>query len=295
MSTTILLQIIIGAICTGALYGLVSSAFSFQFGSLNIINFAFGSFTMVGMYLVFIFVAELGMNLYLFALLLVIVYFLFGFIMRAAFLRSSDHHVQIIVTLGIALILENIVLYIWGAMPRTVDKGIPATWKVPMGDGGMLIINQVSVYTLIVAALVLIGFAIFLKKTWLGITIRAVVGQREVSYLMGINSEKIVNIGFGISFIMTAISSLMLALQFTIEPMSGHFYQLIGFLVCLIAGMGNLKGGFIAGIIVGLVSSLVNVFAAQWHDPIIFILFVIILIWFPHGVFTSKKNISRAV
>jgi branched-chain amino acid transport system permease protein len=126
-------------------------------------------------------------------------------------------------------------------------------------------------------------------------TIRAVVQQKEAASLMGVDSERIINIGFGMSYVITAIASVIISLQFVLEPTAGPYYQLIGFLVCVIAGMGNLKGGFYAGLLVGLISTMAHVFIAAWHDPAIFILFVLVLVYLPNGIFVSKKNISRAV
>jgi branched-chain amino acid transport system permease protein len=294
MTLAVFLSILVGGICTGGLYALVSAAFTFQFGSLNIVNFAFGSLTMMGMFLSFQFCTEWGFNPLLFALLFILFYFVVGYFTRSILLRSKNHNVHIIVTTGLSLLLDNLALFIWTAFPRTMSDAIPPTWKIPIGDE-VLVINQISVLTLVLAAVVLFGFGLFLKKTWLGTTIRAVVEQREISYLMGINSEHIINIGFGFSFVMLAVASMLIALQFTIEPTAGHYYQLMGFLVCLIAGMGNLYGTFFSGLTVGIISGLINIVSPMWHDAIIFILFIIVLLLFPRGIFISKKSITRSV
>ncbi len=294
MTITVLLSILIGGICTGGLYALVSAAFSFQFGSLDIVNFAFGSITMMGMFLSFQFCTEMGFNILLFAVLFILFYFIVGYFSRSILLRNKNHNIHIIVTTGLSLLLDNLALFIWGAFPRTMSDAIPPTWKISIGSE-TLVINKLSILTLVLAAIVLFGFGLFLKKTWLGTTIRAVVEQREISYLMGIDSEKIINIGFGFSFVMLSVASLLIALQFTIEPMAGHYYQLIGFLVCLIAGMGNLYGTFFSGLIVGVISGFINIISSMWHDAIIFVLFVLILLLFPKGIFISKKSISRSV
>jgi branched-chain amino acid transport system permease protein len=202
---------------------------------------------------------------------------------------------QIIITAGIALLLESLVLFIAGAMPRSLFSGVPPTWRFSLAEHGMVIINKLNVLTFVVSSAVLIGFAIFLKRTWLGMTIRAVVQQKEAASLVGVDSEKIINIGFGISYVITAIASIIISLQFVLEPSTGPYYQLIGFLVCVIAGMGNLKGGFYAGLLVGLISTMANIFIAAWHDPAIFALFVFVLIYLPNGVFVSKKSIARSV
>jgi branched-chain amino acid transport system permease protein len=286
--------IIINGLCTGSLFGLVSAAFSFQFGALRMMNFAYGAFVMVGMYIMYAGMHHFGLHAAAAVPILVVLYFFVGYFLRATLLKSADPNVQIIITSGVALVLESVVLFIVGALPRSLLAGIPPTWKIPFA-GGILVISKLNILTFIVSSVVLIGFSTFLKRTWLGMTIRAVVQQKEAASLMGVDPEKIINAGFGISFVITAIAAVMISLQFVLEPTAGHYYQLIGFLVCVIAGMGNLKGGFYAGLLVGLISTMANIFAATWHDAILFILFVIILTFLPNGVFVSKKSISRAV
>jgi branched-chain amino acid transport system permease protein len=288
------MTILINGLCTGSLFGLVSAAFSFQFGALKMTNFAHGAFIMLGMYLFYFSMNIMHNDASIVIPTLLILFFFLGYILRLTLLRSSDANVQIIVTSGLAMILESMVLFIAGALPRTLLSGIPPNWKIPIGNS-VLVINQFNVLTFLVSSLVLAGFALFLKKTWLGMAIRGVVQQKEAAYLMGIDAGKIVNIGYAISFIISAIASIMIALQFPLEPISGHYYQLMGFLVCLIAGMGNLNGGFFAGLLVGLISTVVSILSPKWHDAIIFTLFVILLTFFPNGVFLLKKSMSREV
>jgi branched-chain amino acid transport system permease protein len=285
---------VINGLCTGSLFGLVSAAFSFQFGALRMMNFSYGAFVMVGMYIMYAGVNHLGLHAMAVVPILIVLYFFIGYLLRATLLKSADPNVQIIITSGVALVLESVVLFIVGALPRSLLAGIPPTWKIPFPEG-ILVISKLNLLTFAVSSAVLIGFSMFLKRTWLGMTIRAVVQQKEAASVVGVDAERIINVGFGISFVITAIASIMISLQFVLEPTAGHYYQLIGFLVCVIAGMGNLKGGFYAGLLVGLISTMANIFAATWHDAILFILFVIILTFLPNGVFVSSKSISRAV
>jgi branched-chain amino acid transport system permease protein len=286
---------VISGLCTGSLFGLVSAAFSFQIGALRMLNFAYGAFVMIGMYLMYGGIHYLGWHIAVVVPVLVIFYFFAGCFLRATLLKRVLPSVQIIVTAGISLVVESLVLYTAGAMPRSLFSGILPAWRFELFGHGLVVINMLNVLTFVVSTVVLLGFSMFLKRTWLGMTIRAVVQQKEAASLMGIDAEKIINIGFGISFIMTSIASIIISLQFVLEPSAGHYYQLIGFLVCVIAGIGNLKGGFFAGLLVGLISTVVSVYIAAWHDPIIFVLFVFVLIYLPHGVFVSKKSLTRAV
>jgi len=295
MSWGMWITILINGLCTGSLFGLVSAAFSFQLGALRMLNFAYGAILMTGMYLTYAGVHYLGLRIVMVVPILLFLYFCAGYFLRATLLKKTVTSNQIILTAGVALLLESLVLFTAGAMPRSMFTGIPPTWRFPLENNGIIIINKLNILTLVVSTAVLIGFSMFLKRTWLGMTIRAVVQQKEAASLMGVDSERIINIGFGISFVITAIASLIISLQFVLEPSTGPYYQLIGFLVCVIAGMGNLKGGFYAGLLVGLISTMVNIFIAPWHDPAIFVFFVFVLVFLPNGVFVSRKNITRAV
>lgn len=294
MDIAIILSIVIAGICTGGIYGLVSCAFSFQFGSLNIVNFAYGSFIMLGMFFSYTAIRDLGIHPVIFCIFAIILYFFLGYVVRILFLGKSDHNVQVMVTVGLSMILQNLALFIWGSLPRTLITTVAPTWVFHIG-GSVLVVNQWNIFILLLAAVMLIGFNLFLKKTWTGMCIRAVVQQREASYLMGVDANRTINIAFGLSFVMLAIASMMLSMLFTIEPMAGEYYQIISFFICLIAGVGNLKGAFFAGLLVGVVSSIISLFAAAWHDPIIFGLFILVLTFFPHGIFKSKKSLTRAV
>lgn len=295
MSLPVLLTIIINGICTGSLYGLVSAAFSFQHGSLKTTNFAYGVFTIFGSYLVFQMMNQWGWPWFAALPVLLVIFFIMGYAVRATILKSRDNHVQVVITSALVLILESVMQLIWTAMSQNTLASAPPSLNI-MFDSGILSISWFRVLTFVVSTAVLVGFSIFLKKTWTGMAIRAVVQNREAAALMGVNADKMINVGFAISFIMTAIGAFMIALQFSLEPQRGNTYVLIGFLVCLIAGLGNLKGGFFAGMAVGLLSTLVNTIGlAQFHDPIVFSLFVVLLCLFPNGIFMSRKGISRSV
>ena len=288
------LLILINGICTGALYGLLSASFSFQLGALKTLNFAYGSFIMLGMYILFFAMNSMRLPILAAIAFLLIVYFIVGFVLRATFLKNPKVS-PVIITIAIAIVLENLVLFVAGPRSRTILTGIPPVWRIDMGEFGQLNINMLSILILAVSVVTLFAFAIFLKKTWLGMAIRSAVQQRETVYLMGLDSEKIIAIGFGISFILLAIASSMVAVRFVFVPDSGSQYMFYGLLVCMLAGIGNLRGALYAGIMVGIVSSAINLTIAQWHEPILITLYIIVLALFPDGIFTSKKNLLRKV
>lgn len=291
-----LIVILIGGICTGGVYGLVASAFTFQVGQLRMTNLGYGSTIMLAMYMTAIVLKESGWiemwyMVILYLLIYFVIFFILGFLIRKFLMQTTDNSVQVLITMGLSLIIQNFVLFVWGSFPR--DLGL-IELSIPITDS--MRISGTRLIVLVAAALVLFGFSFYLKKTWTGRAIRAVVQQKEIAYLMGVDANKVINIAFGISYVILAFSALALSLMFTVEPNSGAYFQLLSFLICVMAGLGNMSGAFYAGLMVGVISAIINTYvSAQWHDPILFMLMVIVLTFLPRGIFASKKSKTRAV
>ena len=129
-----------------------------------------------------------------------------------------------------------------------------------------------------------------------GRAIRAVVQNKSIASTMGINSERMMDIAFSLSYALIGLSGVMLMIMFQVDPNFGNYIQTIAFLVCISAGLGNLKGSYFSGIIVGVTSALITyLLGAKWHNPVLFGLFVIILLVRPYGIFNSKKNVARSL
>lgn len=284
------INVILNGICIGGLYGLTSSAFTFQVGALRMTNFAYGASIMLSMYITFFMLRVIEAPIIIVILVIVVFNFLLGLAIRKTILKHINRGMNILCTMGLQLIIINLVLFIFTAYPRDLtllESRIYFTDKISIGA------TQLICFFL--AAVVLIGFHFFLQKTWYGRAIRAVVQNKDVAYLMGINSEKVLDMAFSLSYILIGVAGMMLMLMFSAEPEFGNYIQLIAFVVCIVAGLGNLRGAFITGIIVGVISSLISTLLGSiYHDPIFFSVFVIVLLLRPHGIFNKKSNVARS-
>lgn len=282
---------VINAICVGGVYGLTSSAWSFQVGSLRFANFAYGASLMVSMYLTYYGLREWNLPWAVIILLVLAANFLLGLVMRKTVLNTNDRGTQILCTTGFSLIMINLVTFICTAYPRNlslVEKRLYLTPDISVGT--------IQLICFVLAAVILFSFQMYLQKTWTGRAIRAVVQNRSVATLMGINSNVILDVAFAISYMMIGISGIMMMLMFQAEPIAGEYMQTIAFIVCVSAGLGSLSGAFYTGIIVAIVSASINFFiGSKFHDPLLFAIFVIILIVRPYGIFNSKKNVARTL
>lgn len=286
-----LVSVILNGILIGGVYGLTSSAFTFQSGALKFSNFAYGACIMLSMYLTFYGIREWNIPVPLAFLAVLVVNILLGIILRKTVLKSNSITTQILCTMGVSLIIINLVTYFFTSLPRTM-----AIFEIRLNITEEISIGLTQLLCFVLAACILLGFHFFLTKTWTGRAIRAVVQNKSIASTMGINSERMMDIAFSVSYALIGLSGIMLMIMFQVDPNFGNYIQTIAFLVCISAGLGNLRGAFFSGIIVGVLSALITyLLGAKWHNPVLFGLFVLVLLVRPHGIFNSKKNVARSL
>lgn len=285
------ITVILNGIMIGGLYGLSSSAFSFQVGALRLTNLAYGVSLMSVMYFTYYAVRVWLVPLPIAIPLVVCFYFLLGIILRRYVLGKTVAARQLLCTLGLQLIILNVTSFLTGGYPQNLSMIETRIYLTPNISFGLT-----QLICFIMAAVILLSFNFFLKKTWTGRAIRAVVQKKEIANLMGVNSNHMLDLAYGISYGILAIAGVMLVILFQVTPDSGNYFQTIAFVVTVSAGLGNLDGAFFSGILFGVISALVSlVFGAKYHDVIIFSFFIAILLIRPNGIFTKSSNVSREI
>lgn len=285
------ISIILNGLLIGGVYGLVSSAWSFQVGQLRFANFAYGASLMLAMYLTYYSLNEWNLPIPVMLLIVLGSSVLLGWVLRKTILRISDRYAQILCTIALNLILINAVNFIATSYPR--DLGI---LEHRIQFSSLVSIGVIQLACFVMSAMILLGFDLFLKKTWTGRSIRSVVQNGEVATLMGIKSEKTLDLAFSLSYILIGIAGIMLMIMFQVEPTYGESVSTIAFLVCVLGGLGNMKGSFLSGLIIGVISSLITgLISASWHDPILYTAFIVVLLIRPYGLFTKRSQVSRNI
>ena len=284
MDFTILATIIINGICTGGVYGLTASAFSFQLGALRVVNFSYGAFLMVAMYAVFFLVQHAKVPLWVAGLVFMPVFALLGWVLRRFHVTTVRDEIQILMTMGLAIIFENAALFVWGSFPRSLSV-IEQGFEI-----GGIYIGITRLGLLVLSAVILLGFHLFLTRTWVGMAIRAMVQTRDAAIVAGVDTEKIACLAFAVSSGIVAMAAALLMALFSVEPGSGGYYLLFGFLVTVMGGPGNLWGSFLAGCLIGIISAVAMFLNPGMHDTVIFVSFVLVLLIRPYGLFGSKEK-----
>jgi branched-chain amino acid transport system permease protein len=286
----------INGILMGSIYGLTALGLTVIFGVLKVINFAHGSLIMVSMYVAYWAIIFTGVHPYIALIIVVPVMYFFGYylqdiIIKPIFKAEKDIRepiTVIIVTTGVWYILDNLTLLIFGPQYRNIQNNPLRGKMLEIGD---VLISVPKLWGFVTAVITASAIYWFLQKTRTGRAIRATSLDREAASLMGINQFKIYNIAFGIGTAIVGISAVTLVPFYNIFPTVGVLFDIKGFIIVVLGGLGSIGGAILGGIIIGLIESIAPMFmTATWAEAIVYGLFLVVLFVKPSGLFGVKYD-----
>lgn len=296
MDLIFLLQDVINGILMGSIYGLVALGLTLVFGVLKVINFAHGSFLMVGMYVAYWVVAFTGLHPYIALFLVAPIMYLFGYLMQQWLIRPifvAERDVRepitvIIVTTGVWYVLDNLALLFFGPDYRALS---PNPLKGEMIELGEILISTPKLFGFIITVLTAAGLYWFLLKTRMGRAIRATSLDRDAASLMGISQWKIFNVAFGIGTAIAGIAAVVLVPVYNVYPTVGVPFDVKSFVIVVLGGLGSIPGALLGGVIIGLIESIgPNFMTSTWTEAIVYGLFLLVLFFKPSGLFGQKYD-----
>lgn len=289
---TQILEILISGITQGAVYCVVAVGLSLVYGASRILNFAHGSLYSLGGFLAWYLVAGgPGLPLWLAVLLVLPVLSLTGIGIERAIirpLRGSDKWKinTIMVTLGLAFIIENGLQLVFGPGTRTIAPFVEGSLSV----GGITITwYKLSIF---VISLALVGaLEFFLSSTRYGQAVRAVSQDMQGANQVGINVNQIFGLTFALSVVLTGIAGILLAPVFLVSPLGGWAPFLKAFVIVVLGGLGSTKGAFVAAFILAVLEAFVIFYIGpSWAMPAWLLLLIIVLMIRPKGLFGVWEN-----
>ena len=282
MSTV--LHVLVVGILLGGIYGLVSIGLNLIFGVIRVVNFAHGELVMLGMYGAYLAYSLLGIDPYVSIVLVVPALFLFGLIVQRLIIEplQSESMMQMFATFALLTILQNVVL----AITRGEGHNVPTkvgSMGLELGDIRLAATRLIILLAVTVIAVLL---HLFLQRTLIGKSIRAVTQDRQAARLMGINVERTFMVTFGIGAALAGLAGALIAPIYTLSPGIGGNFILAAFAVVVLGGLGSVAGAYFGGMIVGVVEA----FAGYYIDPelkqaIWFLIFLAVLVVRPNGLF----------
>ncbi len=303
-----ILQSLTAGLLVGAIYGLMCVGLALIFGVMRVINFAQGDFMMLGMYAAYYFFVALGIQPlfgtlvgpYVAALLagpvlFVVGYFIHHFLIsrvsgtRTVQLEGEGHHAQLILTLGIALVLQNAGQIIFGSMVVSVRTPLSSSaWIIgPLwGDFIEIFINKARAIAAVLSILIIAGLVVLIGQTRVGRALRASADDPTAATYIGIDVDFAHRVAFALGISITAIAGGLLAPNYPFHPFVGLEYVIIMYAGVVLGGLGSIIGPFWGGMTIGLVQQLsALVLPTQLQNSAIFVIFLIIIFLRPQGFF----------
>lgn len=289
------LQLIVSGILLGGIYALLSVGLSLMLGVSKFLNFAHGDFVMVGMYMAFICYQRWNLNSYvswpiviIFAVILGAVVFSF-----ARLTIGSDNALnQILLTLGLSMVLQNVMLLFY----KSDFKSVPNALSGSIGVGNVFISTGLLI-TFIIALCITAAFLCFIQFTSIGRAMRAVGEDRHASHLMGIPVGRIDLITFCLGITMACIAGSLMMSVYPVTPTIGSGYNLIAWVTVVLGGLGHLQGALMSALLIGVMETVSGYYlGADLRQVVYFITFLIVLVVRPQGLFSgiSMRKVKRA-
>ena len=286
---TIIAQAIVTGLLNGGIYALVAIGLTLIWGVMNIVNFAHGSMMMLGMYISFWLFTLLGVDPYVSLLISVPSLYLIGVVIQKYLIApvlDAQPFIQVVLTLGVMLVIENIVTIVFSPDFRAVTVSYGTTTFDIFG----VRVHLTRFLACLAAVILTLGLYYFLKKTDLGKAIRAASQQKEAAMLVGIDVAKINKIAFGIGAASVGAAGSLIIPFLYAEPHVGLVYVIIAFVIVVMGGFGNFVGAMIAGLIIGVAESLGGLFMpGSTKHVITFGLFILVLLFKPSGLLGAKE------
>jgi branched-chain amino acid transport system permease protein len=288
LSLQLLFPAVVNGLMTGAVYALVALGLTLIYGVLHIINFAHGALLTAAMFAAFFAYHLLGLDPYVAAIILAPLFFLLGYGLQRFLIgpvaRGEDRNI-LLVTLGLAIVIENALLYAFRADTRTID--LPYAFNVVEIGPAFVAVPRAIAF----GAVIIVALALWLIMQWTdtGKAIRAVAKEKLGAELAGIDVAHIYAVTFGLGTACLAIAACLLIPSYYVNPSAGNAFVLVAFTIVVLGGMGSVPGAVIGAFFVGVIESLSGLYLGESLGQIgIFVMFILVLLFRPTGLFGER-------
>jgi branched-chain amino acid transport system permease protein len=288
LSPVILVPAILNGLLTGAVYALVALGLTLIYGVLHIINFAHGAMLTAAMFAAFFAHKLFGLDPYVAAIFLTPIFFAAGYALQRFVIGPAAHGEDrniLLVTLGLAVVMENALLYAFRADTRTIN--LSYGFDVVEVGNAFLSLPRVIGFGVVVA----VALALWLLMQWsdTGKAIRAVAKEKLGAELCGIDVAHVYAVTFGLGTACLAIAACLLLPTYYVNPSAGNAFVLIAFTIVVLGGMGSVVGALVGGLFIGVVESLSGLYLGESLGQIgIFVIFILVLLFRPSGLFGER-------
>ncbi len=281
-------QLVLGLV-NGSFYAMLSLGLAVIFGMLNIINFAHGAMYMAGAFFAWMGLTYWGIG-YWWALILVpLAVGVVGIVIERTMLRwlyQLDHLYGLLLTFGLALMIEGVFRYYYGAsgLPYSIPEELTGAINL-----GFMFLPKYRAWVVVVSLVVCLATWFVIEKTKLGAYLRAATENPRLTQAFGVNVPLMVMLTYGFGVALAGLGGVLAAPAYAVSPLMGSNLIIVVFAVVVIGGMGSIMGSILTGLSLGVVEGLTKVFYAEASNTVVFVVMVIVLMIRPAGLFGKEK------
>lgn len=284
------LSYLISGLSLGSVYAIIALGYTMVYGIAKMLNFAHGDVIMVGGYISFLAMSNLNLPTWVAIILAIIVCTVLGVVIEGLAyrpLRQATSLAVLITAIGVSYFLQNAAQLLWGANPISYNSVITGTLSL---GGGQLNISVISLVTIAVCIVIMIGLSIFISKSKMGKAMRACSEDKGAAQLMGINVNRTISVTFAIGSALAAIAGVLLCSSYPqLMPTTGSMPGIKAFTAAVFGGIGSVPGAFIGGLLLGIIESFAKAYiSTQLANSIVFAVLIIVLLVRPVGILGKK-------
>ena len=280
------LSYLISGISLGSIYAIIALGYTMVYGIAKMLNFAHGDIIMVGGYVSFCAMSYLGLPALPSALLAMLACTVLGIIIeRLAYkpLRSAPSLAVLITAIGVSYFLQNSALLIWKAAPKSYPAVVSGSAEF---FGGELKVPYISLLTIVICLVIMLGLSTFVSKSKMGKAMRACSEDKGAAQLMGINVNRTISMTFAIGSALAAIAGVLLcSFNSQLMPTTGSMPGIKAFTAAVFGGIGSIPGAFLGGLLLGIIEAMAQAYiSTQLSNAILFAVLIVVLLVKPSGL-----------
>jgi len=279
-----LLEAIINGLLLGGVLALLALGLNLIFGVIDVVWIAYADIVMCGMYVIYFLYAQYGVPLPLAFLIAILVVAAFGVLVHLLIIApvlNSPPLNQLLATGGLLFFLQSFATLLFGTEFRNIGV------RLPILEIATIYISFSRLVAFVFGLVGAVALYFFLKRTYIGTAIRAIAQDRDIVGLMGVDQRRIYLVTSAIGGALAGLAACLLSLQYDVHPFIGNTFGPVIFMICVLGGLGNMIGGFIASFIISQIISIGGYYSnTELAYVLAFALFIVLMFVRPRGLFT---------
>lgn len=282
------IETLINGLLLGGLFALLSLGLNLIFGVIDVVWICYAEIIMLGMYTIFFLHVESGMPFVFAAVAGVAATSLLGWLTHRiviSYLLDAEPINQLLATGGLLFLFQGVAMVVFGIEFKNLGLSLGS-----LAVSEDIYLSQTRLVAFFVSGVVVVVLYQFLSRSYLGIAIRAISQDREIMVLMGVDTKKLYLFTSAIGGGLAGLAAVLLVLQYDVHPFIGLSFGPITFMICVMGGLGNMIGGFLAAFVFSMLIAVGGYFAElEWGYVMAFVFFIAIMFARPQGLFARKS------